>query len=155
MRAFLLIIWLPLLGCDQGPRVGSLITQKEVFDVTGTNKLVLVYVIANKELLGSGVGYNFYSLVWKSKEGTNWADQYFISHVAFQGISTRRRWVNDIEWLDVTNGTAIIKVGEESPPLTKGASTTINVVYSWREWSILTNGEVRTLRVCKDPFEKY
>lgn len=155
MRAILLIIWLPLLGCDQGPQVGSLVTQKEVVDATGANKLVLLYVVEENRVFFNGIGYGFYSLAWKSKKGTNWVDEYVISQAGFQGSSTRSRWVSDIERLDVTNGTALIKVAEESPPVTKGARTTVNVVYSWREWSMVTNGEVRTLRVCKDPFEKY
>jgi hypothetical protein len=124
-------------------------------DASGTNLLALVNQVVGRSLLGSEVDYDFHSLVWRTRVGTNWIDQRVISQAAFQAGSARRRWVSDIDSLNSRNGTAVIKVGEESLPLTNGSRATMNVVYSWREWSLLTNGEVRVLRVCKGPFEKY
>jgi hypothetical protein len=63
--------------------------------------------------------------------------------------------VSDINSLNASSGTAIIQVCEDSAPVTKGNTVYIDCVYSWREWNLLTNGEVRLLRVCKEPFEKY
>jgi len=54
--------------------------------------------------------------------------------------------------LDATKGTAIIKIAEGDVP---EGSPSIRYVYSWREWSLLTNGEIRLIRTCADPFEKY
>ena len=82
------------------------------------------------------------------------AERANISRGAFLAGTTRDRWVIDIDSLDTSNGTAIIKVGENSLPVTKGSTVTVSCTYSWREWNLLHNGEVRVLRLCKDPFEK-
>jgi len=31
----------------------------------------------------------------------------------------------------------------------------MHVPYSWREWDVANNQEVRVIRVCKDPFESF
>jgi hypothetical protein len=63
--------------------------------------------------------------------------------------------VSDIQSVEGSNGVAVLKVAEASLPVASGGTTTVNFVYSWREWDLVMNREVRTLRVCKDPFEKY
>jgi hypothetical protein len=99
-----------------------------------------------------GVSRNFHSLAWRTKEGDEWKDQVVISRDAFQAGSPRRRWVSQIHSLDATKGTAIIKVAEGDMP---EGSQSIHFIYSWRECSLLTNGEVRLIRTCADPFDKY
>jgi hypothetical protein len=129
--------------------------QCQVIDATGTNLLELVNHVVKRSLVGNEVEYNFDSLVWKTKAGTNWLDRCVISESAFQRSSAQSRWVIDIASFNSSNGTAVIKVAEESLPVNNGGTITQNVSYSWREWSLLTNGEIRLLRVCNDPFEKY
>ena len=151
MRVLLLTVCLFLCGC----RPESPQSQREVVDATGTNLLAMVQEVVGRSLIGGKVYHDFHSLVWRTKVGTNWIDQRVVSQAAFQTGSARRRWVNDIDSLNASNGTAVIKVAEESLPFTNGGNIIINIVYSWREWNLLTNGGVRVLRVCKDPFEKY
>lgn len=155
MRALLFIVCLPLCGCGPAVPVGSLETKREVASSDGTNLLSLVDVVVGKALVGSEVDYDFHSLVWKARIGTNLVNRCIISKTAFQAGRPRIRGVSDIHSLDSIDGTAIIKVAEDSPPVTNGTTVSWNTVYSWREWSLLTNGEVRVLRVCKEPFEKY
>lgn len=106
-----------------------------------------------QELLSGEQSYNFDSLGWRTNGGWRWHDRVTISRTTFQGTSPRERWVSEIYSLDATNGTCIIKVAEGDVP--KGSSNVIRYIYSWREWSLLTNGEVRLIRICANPFEKY
>lgn len=75
-----------------------------------------------------------------------------ISKAAFQETSATERWINGIDSFDPASGIAIIRVAEADAPM---GSKVINYAYSWREWNLLTNSEVRLLRVCEHPFEKY
>src|SRR2546428_11643677 len=97
-------------------------------------------------------GYDFHSLVWRTNTGTKWRDHLVISQSAFEAGRARERWISEIHSLDVAQGTAVIKVAEGDVP--RGAPS-IQYIYSWREWSLLTNAEVRFVRTCADPFEKY
>jgi hypothetical protein len=59
--------------------------------------------------------------------------------------------VSEIYNLDPATGTSIIKVAEMAPTNdVKGL-----VTYSWREWCITNNQQVRILRICKEPFEPF
>ena len=62
------------------------------------------------------------------------------------------RWAVERHSLDDAKGTAIIKVAEGDVP---EGSLSIRYIYSWREWNLLTNGQVRLIRTCANPFEKY
>ena len=158
MRPVILLTVLLLTGCHR-QYVKSV---RVVADATGTNELVL-YDTVRPWLLGNGEDHEFHSLVWKVKSGSNWTEKATISRDAFMAGKSRAaglpftsgRWVNDINSLNPNSGTAIIKVAEDSAPVTNGSTIAIACVYSWREWNLLTNGEVQLLRVCKDPFEKY
>lgn len=149
------IVWIPLAlflvsrhGCE------SREATREIMDGTGKNQLVLV-ALATRHPFSSLVEYDFDSLVWRTKEGTLWTDRRVIRKAAFQAGHPTSRWVCDIQNLDSTSGTAIIKIGEESPPLITATGSCMTVQYSWREWDLNKNAEVRLLRVCQDPFEKY
>ena len=146
---FLVILFL-LAGCRREYIQGS----RTTVDAAGTNQLVL-YERINPWLLGNGEDHDFHSLVWEVKSGTNWIDRAVVSKSAFQSGTTRERWVSDIQSVEGSNGVAVIKVAEESAPIATGGVTTVYCVYSWREWNLVSNREVRTLRICKDPFEKY
>ena len=147
---FFPLMALMLVGC----RKESVELQREIADATGTNRLAL-YATVGRSSLSRFTDCDFHSLVWREQVGTNWTARRTIDQVTFQIGSTRHRWVNDIASFDGVNGVAVIKVGEESPPIATSTSIVLNVVYSWREWSMLTNMELRLLRICKDPFEKY
>ena len=152
MRAIVLTLCIVLCGC--GIRR---VTQEEISDTTGSNRLARVDqdVSSLMDRLHGERGFNFDSLVWRTNAGGVWRDHIVISEAAFQAGSSRRRWVSQINSLDASNGRAIIKVAEESAPQTSGGRVSFRVIYSWREWNLLTNGEVRMIRICANPFEKY
>ncbi len=149
MRTAMPVLCLFLCGCGSKP-----VTQQEVTDATGSNRLARIDRERSSLLdsLQSRRSFDFDSLVWRTNAGGSWHDRVVISQAAFQAGSPRRRWVSQIHSLDATKGTAIIKVAEGDVP---EGSPSIRFIYSWREWSLLTNGEVRLIRTCADPFEKY
>jgi len=74
----------------------------------------------------------------------------------FQRNSDRERWVCALDTFDPAAGRAIIKVCEmELPPDKAGPGGFRRCIYSWREWDLLANCEVKMLRVCEEPFEEY
>jgi hypothetical protein len=97
-------------------------------------------------------GYDFDSLIWRTQDGGVWKHRLIITQDDFERGSERQRWVSEIHSFDPGSGNAIIKVAEGDVPK---AATTVHYIYSWREWNLLTNGEVRMIRVCADPGEKY
>jgi len=101
------------------------------------------------------MSFDFHSLVWRTKAGTNWSDRLVITKADFEASGPRQRWVSDIYSFDPTTGNAVIMVAEDSPPQTNGTAISKTCVYSWREWNLTTNAEVRVLRICKEPFEPY
>ncbi len=151
MRIAVPIVCLFLCGCGGGSKR---VTKEEVTDVTGRNRLARVDR-ERSSLMDSLRGrrsFDFDALVWRTNAGGSWQDYIVISQTAFQRGRLRERWVSQIHSLDAARGTAIIKVAEGDVPI---GSPSIRYVYSWREWSLLTNGEVRLIRTCADPFEGY
>jgi hypothetical protein len=79
-----------------------------------------------------------------------------ITQTDFQRGTDRERWVHDLHSFDPTTGHAIIKVGEMEVPSNKaGPGGLRRCVYSWREWDLRANSELRILRLCQEPFEEY
>lgn len=113
----------------------------EITDESGRNRLILQYA--------SG---DFHSLVWQSKTGQIWNGRIVITRQDFQRGWDKRRWISGIHSIDPLSGHAIIKVAEGNVAFAEGDVT---YIYSWREWDLLQNREVRRLRACDDPFEKY
>ncbi|SRR5258708_33300800 len=148
MRIPIPFLCLLLCGCN------SRVTQEEVTDSTGSNRLARNdrKIGSVADALQSRRSFDFDSLVWRTNAEGAWHDRIVISQADFQNGSPRRRWVSQIHSLDATKGTAIIKVAEGDVP---EGSPSIRYLYSWREWSLLTNREVRFIRTCADPFEKY
>ena len=148
MRIMTPFLCLLLCGCS------ARITRQEIIDATGSNRLARIdrriASLANR--FQNRQAYDFDSLVWSTQAGGTWHDRVVISQAAFQAGSPRRRWISEIYSLDPTNGTCIIKVAEGDAP--EGAPS-VRYVYSWREWSLLSNTEVRVVRVCASPFEAY
>ena len=149
MRPIISVVCLLLCGCGSKP-----VTQEQVMDSTGNNQLVRIdrKYLSLMDTFQRRESFDFDSLVWRTNAGATWRDHIVISAAAFWAGSPRRRWVSQIHSLDATKGTAIIKVAEGD--VLEG-SPSVRYIYSWREWSLPTNGEVRLIRTCADPFEKY
>ena len=89
-------------------------------------------------------GYNFHSLVWDVHAGSKWQRKATITRPDFERDGTRR-FVIDLQSFDARYGSAIIKVGEGD----------WRVTYSWREWDLWSNKEIRTIKVCESPFDPF
>jgi hypothetical protein len=125
---------------------------REVNDDAGDHRLTLNYVEVRPWRDKEGKAYNFHSLVWESRKGAQWTSAAVITAATFQEGSRRRRWVSDIHAFDAANGRAIIRVGEEGEPDAAGA---VWVEYSWREWDMSRNADLRVIQLCEGPFEPY
>jgi len=147
MWAILPFLCLWFGGCS------SQVTRQEITDSTGSNLLARVdrRVRSLQDVFQHSQSYDFDSLVWRTNAGGQWWDRVVISQAAFQAGCPRTRWISEIHSFDAIKGTAIIKVAEGDVP---EGSAAIHYIYSWREWSLLTNGEVRVLRICANPFEQ-
>jgi hypothetical protein len=111
-----------------------------ITDPSGHDRLTLQYE-----------GGHFRSLIWSSEHARDWCCKAVITQTDFQANCNKRRWVDALHSFDPVAGHAIIKVGEEIP-LDKSYT---GCAYSWREWDLLANREVRLFRVCEDPFEEF
>jgi hypothetical protein len=151
MRFLTLIACLGLCGCS------SRIAREEITDSTESNQLVRIdrEIGSIDDALQNRRSFEFDSLVWRTNAGGAWHDRVIISKALFQVGAPRRRWVTRLHSFDPTNGTAIIMVAEESPPRPFAGGVRIEVVYSWREWSLLNNREIRLIRDNTGPFGKY
>lgn len=140
---------LSLCGC--GPSTENNPFSQELTDKSGTNRLALLYVPVGFRIGREG-HYEFHSLVLNTKVGSKWMKRLSISRTAFQAGTSRRRWVSEIASFDAGTGIAIIKVAEADAPMN---AASISYAYSWREWNLFSNEEVRLLRICEDPLERY
>jgi len=93
----------------------------------------------------------FRALVWSSEVGREWRLRAVITHADFKAGSDHERWISGLHSFDPATGLAIIKVGQ-TIPLHKTFS---KCDYSWREWDLSNNRELRLLRMCEDPSEEY
>ena len=98
---------------------------------------------------------HFRALIWSSEHGREWRCRVVITQADFQRGATQQRWVADLHGFDRTTGRAIIKVGELSALPDRARPGFHRCIYSWREWDLVANSELRVLRVCEDPFEAY
>lgn len=142
-----------LCGCDFSQQANPL--SQEVTDKSGTSRLALIYIPAGPGPLPKSQSFDFHSLVWRTKVGTNWSDRVVITKADFEASRLRKRWVSDVYSLDPCTGNAVIKVAEVSLPHTNGTTVSEDCRYSWREWNVNTNAEVRVLRICQEPFEPF
>jgi hypothetical protein len=124
----------------------------EVTDASGDNKLIHRVIERPHPKPEHGrKAFDFHSLAWEVRAGDAWTQRVVISQKEFERDGPRR-WVSELYSLDPAAGTAIIKVGEELPPDALGV---VHVEYSWREWVLVGNREIRKLRVCTEPFEPF
>lgn len=118
----------------------------QVADNSATQRLSLRYV-------RTGEGADSDSLVWETNSGQSWVAKSVITKRAFAAGSVRSRWISDIHSFDAQTGQAVIKVAEGDVP--EIGSTSVHYIYSWREWDVARNRELRLIRVCEsfDPFD--
>lgn len=120
--------------------------KEEIEDQTGNHKLVVQVAPAK-----GGVGYNFHGLVWLARDGPGWTERAAIMDKDFEHGTNRRHWIQSLHSFDSSTGRAIVKVGEEDAP----RGNRVRAIYSWQEWDIQNNRQVRLFRICKTPHESY
>ena len=153
MRTIILFLFLALCGCDK--RVLKHVTT----DPAGLNRVAISerHVASYDDVIHGRHSCLFESLVWQTNAGGRWVNRVVIPQTAFQkGFqdgSPQGRWVTEIHSFNPEKGTAIIKVGEIE--ILTDSPRRIRSNFSWREWSLLTNGEVRLVRSCTNRNEKY
>jgi hypothetical protein len=116
-----------------------------VSDDTGDHQLVIRWT-------PSGDGFNFDSLVWRSRSGDAWQQILVITRQEFESGGDRRRWVSGVHSFDPAQETAILRVAEGDAPR---AAQRVHYTYSWREWDLRKNREHRFIRVCGSPHEGF
>lgn len=150
-RLLCLIAPVLVAGCRTGDG-RDLKIHAEVADQTGQQRLQLRFVevpLPNRR--GEEQAFDFHSLVWEAQDSDVWKSRKTITRSDFQGDTPSRRWVSELHSFDPDSGQATIKVGEEGEPDVDGV---IHVTYSWRQWDLLSNREIRTIQVCESPFDK-
>ncbi len=143
------LILLLVVGCNSRRKREGL--NDVIADTTGKHELVLERTRA-EITPGQHFGHEFKSLVWRFKQAGEWKEKIRITHSDFQSGFNHRRGIVEVHDFDPASGIAIVKVAEADAP---SEAKRTRFVYSWREWSLLTNAEIRLLRTCGDPFEKY
>jgi hypothetical protein len=151
MKKTLAVCCLLLWGCTKPPNQ-KVKEFETITDEAGNNQLVLQFVQRDFPMKGEGRAYDFHSLDWEIKDGAKWVRKVAISRDDFQKGCQRRRWVSKLQSFEPTTGRAILRIGEDG--LLDAAGDT-HVTYTWREWDVLKNQEVRVIRVCQDPFESF
>ena len=137
------LIFLPV-GCTH-----KIVDSETIEHTNGTDRLVLRDI---ESRISEGTAYDFHSLVWERSDGQSWSAVVEIDAEEFQGGSRHLRWISEIESLDPNTGHAVIKVAEGDAP---EGSKSVSYVYSWREWDLNANKEIKTIRICVDPFEPF
>ncbi len=99
-----------------------------------------------------GEGFNFDSLVWQHRIDSAWVDRSVITREQFEEGSHHRRWISTVHSFDPTQGTAIVRVAEGNAPRD---TERVHYTYSWREWDLLHNCEIRFIRICSTPHDKF
>jgi len=118
----------------------------EIIDEAGQNRLTLTYE-------PEGKGANFASLAWAVKKKGQWENLVVITRSDFQAGAKYRRWVSEVHNFAPSKGTAIIKVAEGDAP--ERDPKGVHYHYSWREWDLQKNRELRFFYSCENPFAKY
>lgn len=133
-----------LVGCTD-----KIVDSETIEHTNGTDRLVLRDV---ESRISGTTAYDFHSLVWERSNSQGWSTVVEIDAEEFQRSSQHLRWISEIESLDPNTGHAVIKVAEGDAP---EGSKSVSYVYSWREWDLLENEEVRVVRTVQDPFEAF
>ena len=116
-----------------------------VSDDSGDHQLVTRWV-------PSGDGFNFDSLLWRTRRGDTWEKTLVVTRQDFEAGTQRRRWVSGVHSFEPARGTAILRVAEGDAPR---GSTHVHHIYSWREWDLRAKRENRFIRFCESPHESF
>jgi len=95
--------------------------------------------------------FEFESLDWKVRVGASWTNRVVITKADFNAGAINERWITELYSFDPLSGIAVIKVAEMMPRNTNAG----RVTYSWREWNMTNNRQVRIVRMCTEPFEPF
>ena len=87
--ALLPIAGLLLCSCDFAPRPNPF--SREITDKSGTNRLALIYLSSGPGPVSNSESFDFHSLVWRTKAGTNWSDRVVITKTDFEQGHPRQR----------------------------------------------------------------
>lgn len=90
-------------------------------------------------------GFDFHSLVWDVSDSFGWTRKVTITKEELEADGMRR-WVSDVHSFNPSGGTAIIRIAEENG---------WNISYSWREWDLCRNQQIRMVKLCDCPFEPF
>jgi hypothetical protein len=90
-----------------------------------------------------GGGFNFDSLVWQHRSGELWTQRLVITREQFEEGGRDRRWISTVHSFDPVRGTAIIRVAEGD---SARGEDHVHYTYSWREWDLVQNREIRFIR---------
>jgi hypothetical protein len=148
MRYVPALFGLLLAGCGSADPAVS--TFDEVAGPDGADRLVLRFVAVPTDGETHVEAFDFHSVAWEVRDGDAWAARLVITADEFQRGAGDRRSVSALHSLDPARGLAVLQVGQEQPPDARGR---VSVQYSWREWDLVNNREVRVIRVCQTPFE--
>ncbi len=116
--------------------------------VVGNDRLVLQYTeydIDSTTIDGTTIpgskGLGFHSIVWQRHKNGEWIDHLTIDESDFQRNGCFP-WVTTIHSFDPAKATAVLEIGELSPPDNTGTET---ASYTWREWDLHNNKEIRLI----------
>jgi hypothetical protein len=143
----LLLISLICTSCDVSDDQQSLDgdgdesrTVSEVVESSGSDdRLKLVYIERRIEGWDES-GWDFHSIVWERRKEEVWEEVKRISREEFEAAVETDRWVSQLHSFDAEDASAIIQIGEMDRHDDAGAKP---VQYSWREWHIETNLQLR------------
>lgn len=122
---------------------------KIVYDETQCNRLKLISRI---HWWADDTGQickdsNPYSLKWERKTEGTWKPYIYLPKNQFTKLFKYGGFFTDIESIDPQRNIATIKIAEWDAP--KGGARSVD--YSWREWDIRNNKEVKLTREIKYP----
>jgi hypothetical protein len=141
-----LLVGFVFLVVDDKPKV-----EQTVSDEAGKHRLQLRVTITEQQS-DRGIIYaqNFHSLVWEESDDIAWKQKAIITREQFE--ADRERWVGALQALRAKDGVAVLKMAESEPTDNNGST---RVVYSWCEWDLVKNQKLKTIKVCKEPFEPF
>ncbi|HKB06615.1 MAG TPA: hypothetical protein VKD90_30745 [Gemmataceae bacterium] len=128
----------------------NIVTIDELVSAGGADRLLLRFVEDPDDADTEFPGLDFHSVVWEVRQGDLWFEHVVITAADFQRGNDRGRWVSALHHWNPVSGVAILQVGEEQLP---DAHAVTWVQYSWCEWDLRNNREIRGLRVCRTPWE--
>jgi len=119
---------------------------RAIYDEEGRDRLILRF-LRDRDAENA---WNFDALIWEKQSGTEWHRVSEFSHDEVAATFPRRRWIADVASFDSGRGRAIIKIGQESEPDSRGC---VFARYSWWECDVVKNHLVHFKRECHYPSE--